>query len=60
MPQPTTSKVSTCGRAHCKCMNLGGNCPNHHYRESCFGQPTNNGTSGDTTDEGSAGVLSPI
>lgn len=29
-------KKLICKLAHCKCMNLGGNCPNHHYSDSCF------------------------
>jgi hypothetical protein len=27
-------------------MNLGGNCPNHHYQDSCFEQPTTNNLEG--------------
>lgn len=29
-------KKLICKLPHCRCMNLGGNCSSHHYKDDCF------------------------
>lgn len=34
----TKADELTFKKAHCRCMNLGNQCTNHHYADSCFGE----------------------